>query len=212
MTLSVSLREQVWEKKTALCNSNWERGVRNHKSFWKPQPCRPQDAEGGQEVLQAQSRSSLQSRRGPWRSRLSPCSPWALHRVDLHVHPWRSTQCSSGWGLKQATAPAGALQAGAAAHGEQPAVGQEGWGRPYQWGICAEQCLKGGPCGIESCLRSMQRAAACGKAMQDPFGEDSILWDSRGAGAEWPWGSSRDEVLQTDCWAHFHLIFSPSSL
>ena len=33
-------------------------------------------AEGGQEVLQAQSRSSMQPRRSPWRSRLSPCSPW----------------------------------------------------------------------------------------------------------------------------------------
>ena len=61
-------------------------------------------AEGGHEVLQAWSRSSLQLRRGPWRSRLSPCSSWALHGADLHVQPWRSPWCSSGCGLEEAAA------------------------------------------------------------------------------------------------------------
>jgi len=45
-------------------------------------------AEGGKEVLQALSRSSLQPRRDPQRSRLF-CSQQALHRADLHVQPWR---------------------------------------------------------------------------------------------------------------------------
>lgn len=28
-------------------------------------------------------------------SRLCPCSPWAQHRADLHMQPWRGLQCSS---------------------------------------------------------------------------------------------------------------------
>ena len=44
-------------------------------------------AEGGQEVLQVQSRSSLQPRRGPWQSRLSSCSPQVPGGADLHIQP-----------------------------------------------------------------------------------------------------------------------------
>lgn len=48
-----------------------------------------QHREGGQELLQAQSSSSLQSRRG-WRSRLAPCSLGERHRADLHLRKYLS--------------------------------------------------------------------------------------------------------------------------
>lgn len=43
---------------------------------------------------------------------------------------------SSGWGLKEQP------QAGAAAHGEKPVLGQEGWGNCLPWG-CAEAVPEG---------------------------------------------------------------------
>jgi len=49
---------------------------------------------GGQEVLQAQRSSSLQPRRGLWKSRLSPCSPQVSHGADLHMQPRRSPRGS----------------------------------------------------------------------------------------------------------------------
>lgn len=80
-------------------------------------------AGGGQEVLQAWRRSSLQPRRGSQRSRLSPCSSWPLHGADLHVQPWRRPRCSSGCGLEEAAVTENPHRsrtwARAAAHGER---------------------------------------------------------------------------------------------
>lgn len=59
-------------------------------------------AEGGQEMLQEWSRSSLQPGRGPWWSRKALCSPWEPWGADLYVQPWRSPLCISRWGLKGA--------------------------------------------------------------------------------------------------------------
>lgn len=57
----------------------------------------------GKVLLQAQSRSPKQPRRGPGWSRLSPCSPQVLHRTDPHVQLWRSLRHSSRCGLKDIT-------------------------------------------------------------------------------------------------------------
>ena len=83
-------------------------------------------------MLQVQSSSSLQPRRGPWRSRLSPCSP--PYRADLPVQPWESP-----WSLKEDTDHDVRLQARAAACGEQPAVRQEGWKLAFS--SCCSRCL-----------------------------------------------------------------------
>ena len=55
-------------------------------------------------------------------------------------------------------------------------------------GTHVEQCLKGGPHGMEPCWSSAWRAAACGKPTQDQFGKDSIPWEGphAGAGTECP--------------------------
>ena len=58
---------------------------------------------GEQEELQARSSSSLQPGRGPQRSRLSLCSPWAPHGADLLMQPQRSPWGGGGWGLKEDT-------------------------------------------------------------------------------------------------------------
>lgn len=52
--------------------------------------CTRVSAEGGKEMLQALSRSSLQPRREPQRSRLFSCSQQALYRANFHMQPWRS--------------------------------------------------------------------------------------------------------------------------
>lgn len=68
------------------------RGVRK---MWVSGPAASKvSTEGGREALRAWSRSCLQSRRGPWRRRLSLCSLQALCRADLHVQPWRSLRWS----------------------------------------------------------------------------------------------------------------------
>lgn len=59
--------------------------------------------------------------------------------------------------------------AGAAARGEQPAVGPGAWGSCHPLGTCVEQCLTSIPSGSKPCWGSAGRAAACGKLMQDQF-------------------------------------------
>ena len=44
-------------------------------------------------------------------------------------------------------------------------------------GTGVEQCLKGGPCSIEPCWSSAERAAACGKPTRDQLGKDSMPWE-----------------------------------
>ena len=97
-----------------------------------------------QEVLQAQSSSSLQPRRGPRWSRLSLHSPRAPHGADLPLLPWGNLWCSSGCGLKemQPTEPhRSRAWAGAAARGEE-LQGAEGPGE-------LKQHPEDGPHGIE---------------------------------------------------------------
>ena len=119
------------------------------------------------------NRRSLQPRRGPWWSTLSPCSPWALCGADLHMQPWRSPWCSSGCVLEEAAVHGTQqeqLWAGAATHGDQFAVHQEDWGSCHPWGPMLVQCL-------ESC--------SLWKATQGQFRKDGIHGrDQRGAGAE----------------------------
>ena len=43
--------------------------------------------------------------------------------------------------------------------------------------------LKGGPHGMEPCWSSAGRAVVCGKAKQDQFMKDHILWEGPCAGA-----------------------------
>jgi len=64
-------------------------------------------------------------------------------RPEGGCNPWKST--------------AGAVPDQSCIHGEEPLVGQVGWGSS------AGQCLKDGPCDIELCWGSVWRAAACGK-------------------------------------------------
>jgi len=78
-------------------------------------------------------------------------------RPEGGCNPWKST--------------AGAVPDQSCIHGEEPLVGQVGWGSS------AGQCLKDGPCDIELCWGSVWRAAACGKPRQDQLGKDSIRWE-----------------------------------
>ena len=138
--LAVPLREQILEREKLMCKSGWERLRLCEINI----PAATQiSADGGQEVLQAWSRSSLQPRRGPWRSRLSP---WAPHRADLHMQLWGSPQCSNGCGLKKATARGESLQelprARTAASGEGHSTEQESWESFYLCEPVLEQCLK----------------------------------------------------------------------
>jgi len=94
------------------------------------------------------------------------CSPWALHRADLRVQPWRSLQCSRvrpEGGTAHRYSPAGAPRAGAC--GARPVMGQEGWGGCHSQGQELNSALlKGGPCVTGLCWSRTWRAAACGKA------------------------------------------------
>ena len=103
-----------------------------------------------------------------WWSRLSPCSPWALRRADLHAQPGRSPRCSSGRGLEEAKAhgaalgwscsPRRAARSGGGGQGELPPTGT--------W---VEQCLTDTPHGSKPCWGRAWSAAACGKLIQDQF-------------------------------------------
>ena len=155
--LGVPLGEQIQGREKLPHFSSWERGVRKCE---RSSPAATKvSAGGGQEVLQARSRSSLQHRRGPWRSRASSCSPQAPHRTDLHGHPHGEAQCASldeawrshsTWG-----APAGAAQAKGAACREEPVIEQE---ELLLLGIHGH-CLKGGPHSAQLCWGSAWRAA-----------------------------------------------------
>lgn len=83
---------QSWAARNASMlwegSSSWERGGRNWENEFSR--CYSQCREGGQEVPQAQSSSSLQPRRGSWKSRLAPCSLWAPQRADLHSRKYLS--------------------------------------------------------------------------------------------------------------------------
>jgi len=130
------------------------------------------------------NRRSLQPRRGPWWSTLSPCCPWALCGADLHMQPWRSPWCSSGCRLAEAAVHGTQPEqrwAGAATHGDQFAVQQEDWGSCHPWGPMLVQCL-------ESC--------SLWKATQGQFRKDGIHGrDPRGAGAE----SAQGGGVETRC-------------
>jgi len=108
-------------EETPLCDSSWERG---REQWVKSSPAGAGGrAKGGQVVLQARSSSSLQPRRGPWRSSLS--------LADLHVQPRRSPSAAvdeawrrhSLWILPQEQP-----LAAAAARGEQAEGSCCSWG------------------------------------------------------------------------------------
>lgn len=121
-------------------------GVRKYETS------RPADikvsAERGQDVLQAWSRRYLQLRRGLWRTKLSPCSSWALHRADLLRQQWRSPwycrscapngrysswRCSAEAALGHSCRPQRRVWNVAGGLGEMPSLGDlcgtvpEGW-------------------------------------------------------------------------------------
>lgn len=85
--------------------------------------------EGGQEVLQAWSTSSLKPRWGPCWSRLSLCSLSTGCGLDLHVEPTEKPMEAGRYGPKETAAHGELLkeqtpQTTAEAHGEEPAVEQ----------------------------------------------------------------------------------------
>lgn len=128
-------------------------------------------------MLQVQSRSSSQPRRGPWRIRLSPVAQCITHRRHLcpaMESPWSSPRL-------ELLPP------------EQPMVGQEGWGSCAHGDLC-RALLKDGPCGTESCWSSAWRAAAVGRPRGISLGRTASVGEtSCGAGAE------QHKVLRTDC-------------
>jgi len=145
---------------------------------------------------------------------LQGCPPWAHGGASwlpaAHGHYAKQISMrSGGWCLQEAAAHGGTNlpqpleeqpPAGAAAHGDETAVGQEGWGSCYLWGPMLKQSLKGGACGTETCQSRAWRAAACGKPRWDQLRKDSILWE----GPTWrrsrerPRRSGRDKALWTD--------------
>ena len=88
-------------------------------------------------MLQAHSSSSPAgcAGRGPWWSRLSPCSPWVPHGADLHAAapPWVEEppveQVDVAWRrLRPMESPRRSRpRAGAAARGEEPTQEQGVW-------------------------------------------------------------------------------------
>ncbi len=127
-----------------------------------------------------------------WWSRLSPCSPWALRRADLHAQPGRSPRCSSGRGLEEAKAHGAAL-GWSCSHGEQPAVGAEARGAASH-GTCVEQCLTDTPHASSRAGAGLGALQPVGSSHRISSGFSSTLHGGR----QWPWRSSRDETLRTD--------------
>lgn len=83
---------QISGREKLLHHSSWERGVRKSESERSSPAATKVSAREGQEVFQVWSRSSLQPRKGPQRSRAAPGSPWVPHGA---LQPWRSPWCES---------------------------------------------------------------------------------------------------------------------
>lgn len=135
---------------TAAGNNEWKNVSNNIAS---------PEISAGQEELQVQSKSSLQPRRGPWRSRLSPCSPWAptqgrpLHSAmeepmlrqwvrpewdTAHGEPSVGAVLQAGAAALESNPQRGRGARGAAAHGDSGGAVPGVWASRY--GVVLDQC------------------------------------------------------------------------
>lgn len=70
--------------------------------------------------------------------------------------------------------------------------GGASWAGAAAMGSCVEQCLKGGPCGMQLCWGCDERAAARGKPVWDQLGKAGIPWE----GPTWSRGQVTMEEWQ----------------
>lgn len=131
-------------------------------------------------MLQAHSSSSLQHRRGPLRSRTSPCSPGTPHTADLHKQPCWILHTAVDEALKKEQPmdiPQQEQHRWSSSLWRAACGGVGGLEEPPPMGTFVEQCLKCGHHGTEPCWSTAQRATACGKPIWDQVRKDDIPWE-----------------------------------